>query len=62
MARDRDTGPAAAQDKILNKVEPSRLRLVKRSETKRPQNPALAGREKKILMRLKIIERGGLNF
>jgi hypothetical protein len=37
MARDRDTGPAAAQGKILKKVAPIRLNLVKRDDTKRPQ-------------------------
>jgi hypothetical protein len=46
MARDRDTGPAAAQGKILKKVALTRLNLVKRDDTKRPQNPPLAGRDK----------------
>jgi hypothetical protein len=46
MARDRDTGPAAAQGKTLKKVALNWLNLVKRDDTKRPQNPALAGRDK----------------
>jgi hypothetical protein len=62
MARDRDTGPAAAQDKTLNKVAPSWLRLVKRGDTKRPQNPAPAGRKKKLLVQLKIVELTRLNL
>jgi hypothetical protein len=62
MARDRDTGPAAAQGKILKKVARIRLNLIKRDDTKRPQNPPLAGRKKKLLAQLKIIELLGLNF
>jgi hypothetical protein len=56
MARDRDTGPAAPQDQTLNKVALKRLRLVKRGDTKRPQDPALAGQEKKFRTLLKIVE------
>jgi len=57
MARDRDTGPAAAQDKILKKVAHNRLKSIERGGTKRPQNPGMAGRGKKFLAELKIIER-----
>jgi hypothetical protein len=46
MARDRDTGPAAAQGHILKKIALIRLKLVKRGDTNRPQNPPLAGRDK----------------
>jgi hypothetical protein len=46
MGRDRDTGSAAAQDRVLKKVEPIKLRFGKCGDAKRPQNPALAGRDK----------------
>jgi hypothetical protein len=46
MARDRDTGPAAAQDHKLKKVALLWLKLIKRGDAKRPHDPALAGRDK----------------
>jgi hypothetical protein len=62
MGRDRDTGPAAAQDRILKKIALTRLKFDGRGREKRPQNSPLAGPEKKILDQLKIIELIWLNF
>jgi hypothetical protein len=62
MARDRDTGPAAAQGRILKKAAHDWLKLAKHGDTKRPQNPALVGRKKKLLAQLKIVEPYRLNF
>jgi hypothetical protein len=46
MGRDRDTGPAAAQDQALKKVALIRLKLGGYSSAKRPQNLLPAGRDK----------------
>jgi hypothetical protein len=47
MGRDRDTGLAAAQDRTLKNIELIRLKFGRRGDAKRPQNPVLAGRDKK---------------
>jgi hypothetical protein len=62
MARDRDTGPAAAQDWTLKKLELNRLKFDKYGDAKRPQNPPLAGRDKQFSVLLKIVEYSRLNF
>jgi hypothetical protein len=62
MERDRDTGPAAAQDRSLKKAAPAKLKFSGAAARKRPQNAPLAGRADKVLTLLKIIERIRLKF
>jgi hypothetical protein len=49
MGRDRDTGPAAAQDLALKKIALVRLKFGSYGDAKRPQKPPLAGRDEKFL-------------